>query len=89
MRVLGDGRAQRLEHPHLLRRVGDVVLAAHDVGDAGVEVVDGHREVVDRGAIRPGDDGVVLVGIGEGDLAAHDVAHHGLSGVGDPQADGA
>ena len=51
-----DGRlgAERLLDQHVLGRVGVVVGAADDVGDAGVEVVDDHREVVDRACRRRG-----------------------------------
>ena len=45
-------RAERLEHEQLLGGVGEVVLAAHDVGDLRVEVVDGDGEVVED-ACRP------------------------------------
>ena len=59
VRVPRRRRAQRLEHQQLLGRVGEVVLAAHDVRDAGVEVVDGDREVVERRAVGAGDHRVV------------------------------
>ena len=51
--------AQRLQHHHLARGVREVVLAADHVGDPHVEVVDRHREVVERAAVRAGDHEVV------------------------------
>ncbi len=54
-------RAERLEHEQLLGRVGEVVLAANDVRDAGVEVVDGDGEVVEHAAVGARDHGVVEV----------------------------
>ena len=89
--VDGRLRPERLEHQQLLGRVGEVVLAADDVGDPGIEVVDGHREVVDRSTVGAGDDGVVLVGVGKRDLAAdrRRAHHHRVAVVGDAQADGA
>ena len=43
-----------VEHEQLLGGVGEVVLPANDVGDPGVEVVDGDREVVERASRPPG-----------------------------------
>ena len=48
-----------LEHEQLLGSVRQVVLAAHDVRDPRVEVVDRDREVVQRRAVRARDHGVV------------------------------
>ena len=79
-------RAQRLEHEQLLGRVGEVVLAAHDVRDAGVEVVDGDGEVVEDAAVGAGDDGVVEVHVGERRVAADEVVDDGRALVGDAQA---
>ena len=45
-----DGRAERLEEQHVLRRVGDVVVAADHVRDRHVHVVHDHRQVVGRDA---------------------------------------
>jgi hypothetical protein len=81
--------AHRLEDPHLLGRVGVVVGAADDVRDAGVEVVDDDRQVVDGRAVGAGDHEVVHQAVLERALAADHVAHHGRALVGDPQAHGA
>ena len=43
--------AERLEDLDLHRRVGDVVLAADDMGDAKVDVVDDGRQGVEIGAV--------------------------------------
>ena len=66
-----------------------MVLAADDVRDLGVEVVDGDREVVEDAAVGPGDDGVVHVHVLEGGVAADEVVHDGLALVGHAQAHGA
>ena len=66
-----------------------MVGAADDVGDAGVEVVDDDRRVVDGRAVGAGDHEVVLQGVLELALAADDVADDGDAVVGDAQADGA
>ena len=79
----------RLQDPHLLGRVGVVVGAAHDVGDARVEVVDDDRQVVDRRAVGAGDHEVVLERVLERGLAADDVADDGRALVGHPQPHGA
>ncbi len=50
--------AERPEEQHVLGRVGEMVLAADDVADAHGDVVHDDREVVQRGAIRAGDDEV-------------------------------
>ena len=81
--------AHRLEDPHLLGRVGEVVGAADHVGDAGVEVVDHHGQVVDRRAVGAGDHEVVHQAVLERALAADHVAHDGRALVGHPQPDGA
>ncbi len=46
MDELGRRRAERLEQPPVERLVGPVVVAAHDVRDAEVDVVDHRREVI-------------------------------------------
>ena len=43
--------AQRLEHLDLRRAVRDMVLAAHDVGDAQVDVVDHARQQIEPAAV--------------------------------------
>ena len=85
-RLLG---AERLQDQQLLGRVGVVVVAADDVGDGGVEVVDGDREVVERRAVGTGDDGVVHVDVLEGRLAADEVADDRGAVVWHAQAHGA
>jgi hypothetical protein len=64
-----------------------VVGAAHDVGDAGVVVVDHHREVVDGRAVGAGDHEVVLERVLELRLAPDDVDDRGDAFVGRTEAD--
>ena len=63
-----------------------MVLAADDVRDVRVEVVDGDREVVEDAAVGARDDRVVEVHVGEGRVAADDVVHDGRALVGHAQA---
>ncbi len=79
---------ERLQHQQLARGVGEVVLAAHDVRDPHVGVVDGDREVVERRAIGAGDHEVVEQPVLEGGLAADHVPHDGLALVGHAQPHG-
>ncbi len=79
---------QGLHHQQLLRGVGEMVVAADHVGDPHVRVVDGDREVVENGAITPGDDELVLSVIREAHLAADLVGDDRVAAVGDVQADG-
>ena len=78
--------AERLEHEQLLGRVGEVVLAADDVADRRVHVVDRDGEVVEDRAVGAGDHRIVEVDVGEGGVAADHVAHDGLAVVGHVQA---
>ena len=79
-------RAERPEHEQLLGRVGEVVLAAHDVRDVRVEVVDGDGEVVEHAAVGARDDGIVEVHVGEGRVATDQVVDDGRPLVGHAQA---
>ena len=55
MAVLRHGGAERLEDADVLEGVLDVVVAADDVGDALVDVVDDVGDVEDRRAVRTDD----------------------------------
>ena len=79
VRVLRRGCAQRLQDVDLPRRVVDVVVAADDVGDAHVHVVDDDAEVVGRHAVAAGDDEVVQLVAGEDDPALDEVVEHHLA----------
>ncbi len=79
----------RLQHQHLLGRVRDVVLAAHDVRDASVEIVDRDREVVENRSIGTRDHGVVEMGVLEAGLAADRVLDDRRALDGHAQAHGA
>ncbi len=63
--------AERLVDLHLPRGVGQVVVAADDVGDAHVVVVDDDGEHVGRVAVRAQQHEVVELLVGEDDLALH------------------
>ena len=79
-------RERGFQHQQLLGRVGEVVLAAHHVRDAGVQVVDRDREVVEHRAVRARDHGVVEMQVLEAGLAADQVVHDRRALLGDAQA---
>ena len=71
---LGTQRAQDVDLP---RRVVDVVVTADHVGDAHVQVIDHHAEVVGGRAVRSGNHQVVQLGIADGDAPLdHVIPHH-------------
>ena len=76
MRVERQGCTERLQHVHLPRRVVQVIIAANDVRDAHVHVVDDHAEVVGRRAIRARDDQVIELGVLKGHRPVHQVLDH-------------
>ena len=81
MRERGRGRAERLVHHDLARGVGEVVVAADDVGDAHAGVVHHGGKVVGGGAIGAEDDEVVeLLGV-ERDVAVDRVVHDDVAAV--------
>ncbi len=71
--------AERPVEQDLLRRVGQVVLAADDVRDPHVGVVDDGAEIVRRRAVGAHDDEVVEFAVLEDDVAFDEVGHHGLA----------
>ena len=78
---LGDREAQRLVDVDLARGVVDVVLAAYDVGDAHVGVIDDDAEVVGRGSVGAADDEVIKLAVRNLDVAADEVVElHGALG---------
>ena len=75
----GHGRAEGLVDHDLARGVGQVIVAADDVGDLHHGVVDDGREVVRGRAIGAEDDEVVeLLGV-EGHLAMDGVVDHDVA----------
>ena len=56
-----------------------MVVAADDVGDAHVVVVDHHREHVGRRAVGAQQDEIVELGVLDGDAALDEVLDHGLA----------
>ena len=52
---LWQRHAERLEEEDVLRRIGEVILAADHVGDPHIRVVHDHGEVVERRTIRAKD----------------------------------
>ena len=64
-----------------------MILAPDDVGDPGVQVVDGDREVVQGRTVGPGDHRVIEVDVGKAGRPSDHVVDHGRARVGHPQPD--
>ena len=64
---------KRLIQQHLLRRVGDVIVAADDVGDLHVDVVGDDRQVIGRLAVGPQNDEVLDLGVVELDRPVDEI----------------
>src|SRR3954468_6792274 len=77
---------ERLEDQELLGRVGIVIRAADDMGDARVEIVHDDREVVHRRSVGPSDHEVVHEAVLEVALAANQVVYPRRALVRDAQA---
>src|SRR5438552_18853209 len=73
MRELRSLRTQAQEHLDLRRAVRDMVLAAHDVRDAQVDVVDHARQQIEPGAVLAPDDRIAQELWVEALLAADEV----------------
>ena len=79
---MGEGRlgpAQGFEDQRLARGVAQVVVAADDVGDAHVVVVDDHGKVVGRRAVRAEQDQVVQLLVHEPHRPLDHVVDDGLA----------
>ena len=78
-RDVGEARlvpAHGLENLHLSERVGQMVVAADDMGDPHVVVVHHHRMQIGRRAVAAQDDHVVHLGVGDANGTLHEVFHH-------------
>ena len=62
MRESGRRRAERLEHLQLEPGIGDMILAAHDMGHGHLDIVDRARQHVEPGAVGAADDGIAEQG---------------------------
>ena len=69
--------AQRLVELNLPRRVGQMVVAADDMGDRHVDVVDDDAKIIRRRAVGAGDDQIVELTVVEDDIALDQVFDHG------------
>ena len=79
---MGEGRcppAAGVEQVELAKGVGQVVVAADDVADLHVMIVDHHRQHVGRGAVGAQQDEVVEPVVGDPDLALDPVIDDGLA----------
>src|ERR1700733_1016273 len=88
MRHAGYVPAERVLDLLLTRRVDQVIVAANDMGDAHVVVVDYHGQHIGRGSVATEQDEIVEVFVLPDDPALHLILDHGLAGLGRAQADG-
>ena len=88
VRELRHGPVESLIQRHLFRRIGEMVVAADDVGNLHQRIVDDDYVVVNRNPGRAQDDGIAHHLIREFDLAVHDVVKTNGS-LRNAQADGA
>ena len=70
---------ERLEDLRLPRRVGEMVVAANDVGDVHVVVVDDDRKIVGRGSVAAQDHEIVEFLIAKDDTSLHAILDHGFA----------
>ena len=70
--------AERLIQQHVLGRVRDVIVAAHDVRDLHVDVVGDDRQVISRLAVRPQDHEVFDVRVVERNRPVHEIVERRL-----------
>ena len=73
MRELRHRRPEGFEQHHVLRRVGDVVVASHHVCNAHLHIVRDDRQVVGGMPIRAEDDEVFDVRAVERNRAVHEI----------------
>ncbi len=79
MRVGGWREPERIKDLHLARRVGQMVVAAHDVSDAEVGVVEHGGEVIGRHAVGAKNDQVVELRVVEHGAPLDEIVDHGLA----------
>jgi hypothetical protein len=79
--------AQRLIDLHLPRRIGEMIVAANDMGDAHVVIVDHHGQHIGWVAVRAQQYEIVELLIGEGHFALHLVVDDRLAFLFGAQAD--
>jgi hypothetical protein len=87
MAVVGLGPAHAVIDRQLAEGIQEVVVAANDVGDAHVVIVDHHGQHVGGRAVGAEQDQVVDVGIGARDCALHVVGDGEFADVGHAEAD--
>lgn len=74
MREVGDYRAERLEDFDLHRRIGHVILAADDMRDVKVRVVNNGRQRVEKPAVFADENRIGKRRRIDFDVAAHEIA---------------
>src|SRR5437868_8535381 len=87
MRELRRRPSQSFVKSDLLGSVGQVVIAADDMGDFHQRVIDDHHVVVNRHPVRAGDDGIADYFAGKLHRPVHDVVKANRP-LGNAQADG-
>ena len=90
-RHVGEHRqrgAQRLVEQDLLGRIGNMIGAADDVGDAHVHIVGDHAQVIGGAAVGAQQHEVFQLSVGELHAAEDGVVESGAAGFGDGKAHG-
>ena len=78
--ITGICQPRRLIDLHLPRRVGEMVVAANDMGDAHVMIVDDDRKHIGGVSHRSaGERGSSRSGLGQGDPSLHLIVEDGLA----------
>ena len=72
--------AERAVEQHLLGRVRNVIVAAHDVRDRHVDVVGDHRQVIGRVPVGSERDEILDVRVVERDVAVHEIVERRFAG---------
>ena len=78
---------ERLINVHLPRRIGQMIVAADDMRDAHVVIVDDDGQHIGRRAVRAQQHEIVEIVVRPGDAALHLVLDDGLAGLRRLQAD--
>ena len=79
MRHHRDSPAERLIDLHLPRRVGEMIVAANDMGDAHVVIVDDDGEHIGRRAVGAQQNKIVEILVGPGDPPLHFIVENGFA----------
>src|SRR5208282_3451484 len=81
MRECGGCETKRVRNLHLPRSIWQMVVAAHDMRDAEIDVIDNRREVVNRAAVGTHDYEIVQLRVLEHEPPFDEIVHDGLASL--------